>query len=147
MAAWPDRGAHRSAAGEELAASLLGLGISLAIVALLLAAYGLVKAVNLVIRACARHRSSRPLRAALATFTCLWALAGLTAVLAALDAGHTPALGYLAGTCAILGVLAAGALVLTAKIVELAHSDLVLRERSKEALISDVLQGPWWEAA
>lgn len=128
-----------SSLDEELAtAALTGL-VLVALVGLLLAAYGAVKAVNLVVRSLAHHPRNRALWIALTCCLGSWLVLGLAATLLVASS----VLAVLGG----LAVASTAALLLVAHIVEVYYAGVFQRARTRDTLLADVLNRPWWEAA
>jgi hypothetical protein len=111
---------------EKGCGELVALGVVVAI----LLAWLLVKATELIIRVMAAHPENRAMRIALGAFA-------LTTVSALITGGRYSLLDTAA-------VAAFGALVLTAKVVEVYYDQLLQVEWSRETVVNSVLHEPWW---
>jgi hypothetical protein len=116
---------------SALAGTILGLMLVVALVVLLIAAWCLVRATNLVLRVLVRHPKSRALWLALALFFAFVALAAVEL---------TPIFFGLAFAAGLV-------LVLVARGVDLYYSELFEEPPSLTGLTHDVLHEWWKEAA
>lgn len=137
------------AGGDDLAAGLAAWALFLAALLLAVLAYYAFRAGWLVIRVFRRHPRNRALWSALGVSLGTWALVGLVAAVtgATQAPAHEQAVASLLVALAVVAVGATAALVITAKVIDLREDHLLQRELSKEILVEDVLQRPWWEAA
>lgn len=134
-------GWRSSRASDALAEEAVGGLLLLAVVLLLLVAYGLVRGVSLVVRVLRQHPHHHGLHIALASCLGSWGLAGLAAALTSV--ASNPRLLII---LTVMAGIATVALLITAKLVDLDGQDLFQRERTKETLLEDVLHRPWWKA-
>jgi hypothetical protein len=135
--------------GDDLAAGLTAWALFLAALLLAALAYYAFRAGWLVIHVFRRHPRRRALWSALGVCLSAWALVGLVAALmgATQAPAHEQAVAPLLVALVVVAGGATAALVITAKIIDLREDHLLQRELSKETLVEDVLQRPWWEAA
>lgn len=135
--------------GEDAAAGLAAWALFLAALLLAVLAYYAFRAGWLMIHVFARHPRNRALWSALGICLGAWALVGLVAAVMGTTRApaHEQAAAPLLIALVVVAVGATVALVITAKIVDLREDQLFQREMSKETLVEDVLQRPWWEAA
>lgn len=115
---------------EELAGSFVGLTILLAIVAVAVIVWLVVKAAALVVRVGVAHPDNLALR--IAGGVCIG-----TILLAGLFGERVPMLVGLA-------VMSIIALVVTAKAVELYYDERLQPEVTREYVLDQVLHQPWW---
>jgi hypothetical protein len=118
--------------------------VAILAVLILICAYFAVRTCWMVIRTFARHPRNRALWTALGVCLGAWALVGVA--LAASGGWKQQAAPVVSALLTLAGLATAG-LAVTAKIVELREDDLFQRAFTKETLVQDVLQRPWWEAA
>lgn len=115
---------------EELASSFVGLAILLAIVAMVIGIWLVVKSVELVVRVGIAHPDSRALR--IAGGGCLAMIVAAAGV-----GGRYPVVVVLAACSVLL-------LVATAKAVELYYDERLQPEVTREYVLDQVLHQPWW---
>ena len=116
--------------GSSSAETAAVAALLLAAVVLLLLAWLACQALALVVKTCAAHPDNKPLR---------WAVGvALAATLAA------AATGLRILPLVILAALALVVLVATAWIVKTYYDALFARPLTRQRLIGDVLQSPWW---
>ncbi|HEY1388706.1 MAG TPA: hypothetical protein VGF38_09185 [Ktedonobacterales bacterium] len=133
-----------SPSAEDAAAGFAGGTLAILAALMIISAYFVVRTCWMVIRTFARHPTNRALWSALGLCLGAWALLGLALVV---SGGCTQqAVPVLSALLALAGLSAAG-LAVTAKVVELREDHLFQRAFTKETLVQEVLQRPWWEAA
>lgn len=130
---------YRSSRSDQLGEAALGGLIGLVVVLLIVGVSLVVKALIRTVRTFAAHPENPALWISLGICLGLWCLAGIAGVLA-------PESSIMSAFVA-LALLATGAVLLTARIVELYYDDLFQRERAKDTLVRDVLSRRWWDAA
>lgn len=123
----------QSSAEDQLTSFLAYTAVGLIILGLIVAIWFLIKAFELVVRVLVAHPDNKPLWIALGTFVLFAALAYGTQ-------GQEPTINVLAATAFVV-------LLAVAKIVEIYYEQLFLKEFSREQVVHQVLNEPWWNAA
>lgn len=140
---WSRSSGSSDAFASEAMAGLLAL----AVILLVLAVYGIVRCIALVVHVLRHHPQHRGLRVLVACCLGSWAVAGLAAAVVA-GAGAGPPSATATTLLVVLFVVAAlitTVLLIAAKVVDLEGQDLFQRELTKETLLDEVLHQPWWE--
>ncbi len=130
---------YRGSPSDGLAGAAAGGMVLLAVVVLLLLLYLAYLAARLIGRTVAQHPHNRVLRIALTVFAARWGWA-----IVALPQAPRSALAV---TFLALAILSALALLCVARVIEIYYDNQAQRPITKETVIADVLDFPWWRSA
>lgn len=142
------RTSYRS--GDAFGSGAMAGLLVMSMVLLLLAVWGVVRGIVLVARVLRQHPHHHGLRVLACCCLGSWILVALAAAAAVFGTGTSPTgAGSNAGTTllvtlAVVAGVITGVLFIVAKVVDLEGQELFQREPTKELLLQDVLQRPWW---
>ena len=139
----------RAHGGEQLVTAVAGAVLTLLLVLLVASGWLIIQGLNLLLTAFAHQPKHPALWIPLLSSLGLWTATGFVLVSASSSmSGQThPHLPLFASILAALALVATVALFVSARVLEILRSDLLLVDQGMTTLVDKVLRQPWWQVS